>query len=49
MIESLLGVVWIDSGFFEVCAEVVERRGILRYFRRIWKEGVGTLYHEEAL
>jgi dsRNA-specific ribonuclease len=49
MVESLLGAIWIDSGSFETCAEVVERMGILEYFRRILKDGVDTLHPKEAL
>jgi len=49
MVESLLGAIWIDSGSFETCAEVVERMGILKYFRRILKDAVETLHPKEAL
>lgn len=35
LVESLLGAVWIDSGSFDTCKEIVERMGILNYFRRI--------------
>lgn len=49
MIESLLGAIWIDSGSFDVCAEVVERMGILQYFRRILRDNVETLHPKEEL
>jgi dsRNA-specific ribonuclease len=49
MVESLLGAIWIDSGSFETCTEVVERMGILPYFRRIVTDGVDTLHPKEAL
>ncbi len=49
MVESLLGAVWIDSGSFEICTEVVERMGILPYFRRILKDGVHILHPKEEL
>jgi dsRNA-specific ribonuclease len=49
MVESLLGAIWVDSGSFETCTEVVERMGILPYFRRILKDGVDTLHPKEAL
>lgn len=35
LVESLLGAVWIDSGSFDTCREIVERMGILDYLRRI--------------
>ena len=49
MVESLLGAIWIDSGSFETCTEVVERMGFLPYFRRILRDGVDTLHPKEAL
>ena len=49
MVESLLGAIWIDSGSFETCATVVERMGILPYFRRILKDKVETLHPKEEL
>jgi dsRNA-specific ribonuclease len=49
MVESLLGAIWIDSGSFEICTEVVERMGILPYFRRILRDSVNTLHPKEAL
>ncbi|KAI0203083.1 RNase3 domain-containing protein [Astrocystis sublimbata] len=35
MFESLLGAVWVDSGSMEICAQIVERIGILPYLRRM--------------
>jgi len=49
MVESLLGAIWIDSGSFETCSAVVERMGILPYFRRILKDKVETLHPKEEL
>jgi dsRNA-specific ribonuclease len=49
MVESLLGAIWIDSGSFETCTAIVERMGILRYFRRILQDGVETLHPKEEL
>jgi dsRNA-specific ribonuclease len=49
MVESLIGAVWIDSGSFETCTEIVERIGILPYLRRILKDGVHILHPKEEL
>lgn len=49
MVESLLGAIWIDSGSFETCTEVVERMGILPYFRRILKDDVHIMHPKEEL
>ncbi|KAF7927096.1 hypothetical protein BELL_0782g00030 [Botrytis elliptica] len=49
MIESLLGAVWIDSGSMEVCTQLLERMGVLKYMRRILKEGVRIMHPKEEL
>jgi dsRNA-specific ribonuclease len=49
IIESLLAAVWIDSGSFETCKEMVERMGILPYMRRILKDGVHVWHPKEEL
>ncbi|KAM0128328.1 hypothetical protein ACHAP3_008380 [Botrytis cinerea] len=49
MIESLLGAVWIDSGSMEVCTQLIERMGVLRYMRRILKDGVRIMHPKEEL
>jgi dsRNA-specific ribonuclease len=49
MVESLIGAIWIDSGSFEACTEVIERMGILPYLRRILKDGVHILHPKEEL
>ncbi|RAL58358.1 hypothetical protein DID88_005775 [Monilinia fructigena] len=49
MIESLLGAIWIDSGSMEVCTRVVERMGLLKYMRRILKDGVRIMHPKEEL
>ncbi|KAA8565230.1 hypothetical protein EYC84_010961 [Monilinia fructicola] len=49
MIESLLGAVWIDSGSIDVCTRVVERMGLLKYMRRILRDGVRTMHPKEEL
>jgi dsRNA-specific ribonuclease len=49
IIESLLAAVWIDSGSFETCKEMVERMGILPYMRRIIKERVHVWHPKEEL
>ncbi|KZL77586.1 Dicer-like protein 2 (RNase3 domain-containing protein) [Colletotrichum tofieldiae] len=47
--ESLLGAVYIDSGDLEVCAQVVERFGILGYLDRILRDNVHVLHPKEEL
>lgn len=50
IVESLLGAVWIDSGSFDVCREMVDRMGILPYLRRILKhEGFQVWHPKEEL
>ncbi|KAB8290244.1 hypothetical protein EYC80_011111 [Monilinia laxa] len=49
MIESLLGAIWIDSGSMEVCTRVMERMGVLKYMRRILKDGVRIMHPKEEL
>ncbi|CZR52993.1 related to Dcl-2 dicer RNA helicase/RNAseIII CAF [Phialocephala subalpina] len=49
IIESLLGAVWIDSGSFDVCREIVTRMGIIPYLDRILKDGVHVLHPKEEL
>lgn len=49
MIESLLGAIWIDSGSMELCTEVLERMGVLRYARRILREGFSIMHPKEQL
>ncbi|KAF7874021.1 hypothetical protein EAF04_002693 [Stromatinia cepivora] len=49
MIESLLGAIWIDSGSMDACTKLVERMGILRYMRRILREGVRIMHPKEEL
>ncbi|CAD6442536.1 bfe48028-85c3-4dec-9829-fa7c77296083 [Sclerotinia trifoliorum] len=49
MIESLLGAIWIDSGSLDACTKLVERMGILRYMRRILREGVRIMHPKEEL
>ncbi|ESZ96850.1 RNase3 domain-containing protein [Sclerotinia borealis F-4128] len=49
MIESLLGAIWIDSGSMEVCTAIVERMGVLKYMRRIIREGVEIMHPKEEL
>lgn len=49
LIESLLGAVWIDSGSFDTCRELVERMGILTYMKRILEEGVHVWHPKEEL
>ncbi|GKT49994.1 dicer-like protein 2 [Colletotrichum spaethianum] len=47
--ESLLGAVYIDSGDLDVCAQVVERFGILGYLDRIIQDNVHVLHPKEEL
>ncbi|TVY20766.1 Dicer-like protein 2 [Lachnellula arida] len=49
IIESLLGAVWIDSGSLDECTAIVERMGILKYLRRIVKDGVHVMHPKEEL
>jgi dsRNA-specific ribonuclease len=49
IVESLLGAVWIDSGSLDVCQEIVERMGILPYFRRILRDGVQVWHPKEEI
>lgn len=49
IIESLLGAVYIDSGSFEACQEILERMGILQYLRRIMSDKVHVLHPKEEL
>ncbi|QSZ33077.1 hypothetical protein DSL72_002662 [Monilinia vaccinii-corymbosi] len=49
MIESLLGAIWIDSGSMEACTRFVERMGLLRYMRRILRDGVRIMHPKEEL
>ncbi|KAF7895452.1 uncharacterized protein EAF01_009414 [Botrytis porri] len=49
MIESLLGAVWIDSGSMDVCTQLLERMGVLKYMRRILREGVRIMHPKEEL
>jgi dsRNA-specific ribonuclease len=49
LVESLLGAVWIDSGSFGVCQEIVEKMGILAYLRRILRDGVQVWHPKEEI
>ncbi|RDW82110.1 p-loop containing nucleoside triphosphate hydrolase-27 [Coleophoma cylindrospora] len=49
LIESVLGAVWIDSGSFEACRDIVEKLGILSYMRRILSENVHILHPKEEI
>jgi len=47
--ESLLGAVWVDSGSYDACEDLVERAGILPYLRRMLQNGVHVLHPREEL
>ncbi|KAI1456134.1 hypothetical protein F4805DRAFT_245658 [Annulohypoxylon moriforme] len=47
--ESVLGAVWVDSGSMAMCAQVVERAGILPYLRRMLAEDVDVLHPKNHL
>jgi dsRNA-specific ribonuclease len=47
--ESLLGAVWVDSGSWGACRDLLERMGILPYLRRIVGEGVQAWHPKEEL
>jgi dsRNA-specific ribonuclease len=49
IVESLLGAVWIDSGSFDTCQEMVERMGILPYMKRILRDGVRVWHPKEEI
>lgn len=49
IVESLIGAVWIDSGSFDACEEIVERMGILPYLRRILSTKVQVWHPKEQL
>jgi dsRNA-specific ribonuclease len=40
---------WIDSGSLEICTQIVERMGILKYFRRILNDNVHVWHPKEEL
>jgi dsRNA-specific ribonuclease len=44
IVESLLGAVYIDSGSFKMCKEVLERMGIMSYLRRIIVDEVHIIH-----
>ncbi|KAF4342995.1 Dicer 2 [Fusarium beomiforme] len=47
MFEALLGAVWVDSGSFEECANVLRNFGILTYMDRILKDDVHCQHPKE--
>ncbi|KAI0096573.1 hypothetical protein F4814DRAFT_435161 [Daldinia grandis] len=47
--ESMLGAVWVDSRSLDVCADVVEKAGILPYLRRMVADGVDVLHPKNHL
>lgn len=47
--ESVLGAVWVDSGSMDVCAQIVERAGVLPYLRRLLAEDVDVLHPKNHL
>ncbi len=42
--EALLGAVWVDSGSLKACEAVLERAGILSYFRRVMRDNVPVIH-----
>ncbi|KAK0104085.1 Dicer-like protein 2 [Cadophora gregata f. sp. sojae] len=49
IVESLIAAVWIDSGSFETCNQLVERIGIFKIMRRMLDEDVQVLNPKEEL
>lgn len=49
IVESLIGAVWIDSGSFGECIDVVEEMGVLPYLRRLLRDGVHLWHPKEEL
>lgn len=49
IVESLIAAVWIDSGSFESCNEIVERIGIFKLMRRMLDQNVQVLNPKEEL
>ncbi|KAI0385350.1 hypothetical protein F5Y04DRAFT_245634 [Hypomontagnella monticulosa] len=47
--ESVLGAVWVDSGSMDVCAQIVERAGILPYLQRLLADNVDVLHPKNHL
>jgi dsRNA-specific ribonuclease len=49
IVESLLGAVWVDSGSIDVCRQLLNRMGILKYLHRIVQDRVHVLNPREEL
>jgi len=49
LVESLLGAVWVDSGSFDACEQVLERMGILKFMSRLVNGQVHALHPREEL
>ncbi|CZS99458.1 related to Dcl-2 dicer RNA helicase/RNAseIII CAF [Rhynchosporium agropyri] len=49
IVESLVAGVWIDSGSFDKCNEMLERLGVFKIMRRMLDEGVQVLNPKEEL
>ncbi|KAH7351083.1 dicer-like protein-like protein 2 [Rhexocercosporidium sp. MPI-PUGE-AT-0058] len=49
IVESLIAAVWIDSGSFDACNQIVERMGIFKLMRRMLDEDVQVLNPKEEL
>jgi dsRNA-specific ribonuclease len=49
IIESLLGAVYVDSGSFDACRQVLERMKIFDYLDRVIKDNVHILHPKEEL
>lgn len=49
IVESLIAAVWIDSGSFQICNQLVERIGIFKIMRRMLDEDVQVLNPKEEL
>ncbi|PVH89342.1 P-loop containing nucleoside triphosphate hydrolase protein [Cadophora sp. DSE1049] len=49
VVESLIAAVWIDSGSFEICNQLIERIGIFKIMRRMLDEDVQVLNPKEEL
>jgi dsRNA-specific ribonuclease len=49
LVESLLGAIWVDSGSFDACKQVLDRMGMFKLMHRLVKDRVHALHPREEL
>jgi dsRNA-specific ribonuclease len=49
LVESLLGAIWVDSGSFDACEQVLDRMGVLKLMSRLVNDQVHALHPREEL